>query len=488
MSSDIRIFTAESMDAALELVRRDLGSDAIILHTRQIEKRRLLPWPRVIQEVEITAGVGVKLKSSSARPMPEPEPVAAEPVRSSEPIAPPSRPHEDLAPPPVLLPGRTTIAARSRRHAEPIATPELPVSEPVAKKAEVLPAVAPIIAPLPTVAAPINRRVPSTVIATRLATAGDPTADIQQRLDLLQKMIADLGRKPRNEILGDVPPELFHVYTQLLDSEVDEESARELVAALKRTATAEQLADSRAMMSVLTALIEKKMPTTGPLRPERGLRSVVAFVGPTGVGKTTTLAKMAANYRLREGLRVGLVTVDTYRIAAVEQLRTYADIIDLPMKVVTSPKEMRRALDELAGLDLVFIDTAGRSPRDDLKLQELKSLLDEARADQVYLVLSLSAGSRAIEAAAEQFRCVSPTAAILTKLDEALGCGSLVSLPERIGLPVSYLTMGQDVPDDIEPAQSSRMAQLALGLDSVRSLPMSDDSVASIARHPTMRS
>jgi flagellar biosynthesis protein FlhF len=197
---------------------------------------------------------------------------------------------------------------------------------------------------------------------------------------------------------------------------------------------------------------------------------------------------MAANYRLREGLRVGLVTVDTYRIAAVEQLRTYADIIDLPMKVVTSPKEMRRALDELAGLDLVFIDTAGRSPRDDLKLQELKSLLDEACADQVYLVLSLSAGARAIEAAAEQFRCVSPTAAILTKLDEALGCGSLVSLPERIGLPVSYLTMGQDVPDDIEPAQSSRMAQLALGLDSVRSLPASEDSMANITRRPAMRS
>ncbi len=117
---------------------------------------------------------------------------------------------------------------------------------------------------------------------------------------------------------------------------------------------------------------------------------MVALVGPTGVGKTTTIAKLAANFRLRDGIRMGLVTVDTYRIAAVEQLRTYAEIIDLPMKVVTSPREMRRALEELQGLDLILIDTAGRSPRDELKIQELKSLLNEAQVDEVHLVLSLT--------------------------------------------------------------------------------------------------
>lgn len=101
---------------------------------------------------------------------------------------------------------------------------------------------------------------------------------------------------------------------------------------------------------------------------------------------------MAANFRLRDGIKIGLVTVDTFRVAAVEQLRTYAEIIDLPMKVVTSPLEMRRTLDELVGLDLILIDTGGRSPRDELKIQELKSLLAEAQADEVHLVLSLTAG------------------------------------------------------------------------------------------------
>jgi flagellar biosynthesis protein FlhF len=193
----------------------------------------------------------------------------------------------------------------------------------------------------------------------------------------------------------------------------------------------------------------------------------VALVGPTGVGKTTTIAKLAANFRLRDGIRMGLVTVDTYRIAAVEQLRTYAEIIDLPMKVVTSPREMRRALDELSGLDLVLIDTAGRSPRDELKIQELKSLLAEAQVDEVHLVLSLVASPKSLQATAEKFAPAGTTAMILTKLDEAVGMGSLLSVARRVPLPVSYLTTGQDVPDDIEHASARRVARLVLGEESL---------------------
>jgi len=162
---------------------------------------------------------------------------------------------------------------------------------------------------------------------------------------------------------------------------------------------------------------------------------------------------------------MGLVTVDTYRIAAVEQLRTYAEIIDLPMKVVTSPQEMRRALDELSGLDLVLIDTAGRSPRDDLKIQELKSLLNEASVDEVHLVMSLTASVRSLRMTADQFESVNPTSLILTKLDEAAGAGSLLSVSREVQLPFSYLTTGQDVPEDIEPANASRITRLVLGQD-----------------------
>jgi len=190
-------------------------------------------------------------------------------------------------------------------------------------------------------------------------------------------------------------------------------------------------------------------------------------VGPTGVGKTTTIAKLAANYRLREKRRVGLITVDTYRIAAVEQLRTYADIIDLPMEIVATPEEMHQAVARMANLDLILMDTAGRSPRDEVKIQELKSMLAEAKPDEVHLVLSSVASAGTLSKMAEQFATVGTTALLLTKLDEASSLGNLLPLLRSSRLPLSYLTHGQNVPDDIAPAESARLARVVLGIESI---------------------
>ena len=151
-------------------------------------------------------------------------------------------------------------------------------------------------------------------------------------------------------------------------------------------------------------LLENEIKVSGPIRTEADQVPLVALVGPTGVGKTTTIAKLAANYRLREKRRVGLITVDTYRVAAVEQLRTYADIIDLPMEVVATPREMREAVARMSHLDLVLMDTAGRSPRDEVKIQELKSMLSEAEPDEVHLVLSSTAGAKSLINTAEKVR------------------------------------------------------------------------------------
>ncbi|MBL9090259.1 MAG: 50S ribosome-binding GTPase, partial [Planctomycetaceae bacterium] len=214
---------------------------------------------------------------------------------------------------------------------------------------------------------------------------------------------------------------------------------------------------------------EADIAVAGPIGLETGRRRLVALVGPTGVGKTTTIAKLAANFRLREKKRVGLITVDTYRIAAVEQLRTYADIIDLPMHVVSTPREMRDAVNSFSSMDLVLLDTAGRSPHDDLKIQELKSFLTEADADEVHLVLSATAGASALEKTARQFAAVGTTHLVLTKLDEAAALGNLLPLFRNAKLPLSYLTDGQSVPDDIAPADGARLARLVLGLEPVAS-------------------
>ena len=156
---------------------------------------------------------------------------------------------------------------------------------------------------------------------------------------------------------------------------------------------------------------------------------LAALVGPTGVGKTTTIAKLAANFRLKEKRRVGLITVDTYRIAAVEQLRTYADIIDLPMQVVSTPREMREAVARMADLDLILMDTAGRSPKDEVSIQELKAFLGRGPAPTRCTWCSAAwPAASALEQTAERFAAVGTTALILTKLDEADGLGNVLPL------------------------------------------------------------
>jgi flagellar biosynthesis protein FlhF len=185
------------------------------------------------------------------------------------------------------------------------------------------------------------------------------------------------------------------------------------------------------------------------------------------VGKTTTIAKLAANFRLREKRRVGLITVDTYRVAAVEQLRTYAEIIDLPMEVVSTPREMRAAVERLSKQDMVLIDTAGRSPADEVKIQELRAMLHEARADEVHLVQSSVASAAHLRRIAERFSPAAPTAVLFTKLDEALTLGNVVELLTQCPLPVSYLTDGQNVPDDIQPADREQLLRRLLPADAL---------------------
>ena len=212
-------------------------------------------------------------------------------------------------------------------------------------------------------------------------------------------------------------------------------------------------------------MIEAEIAVAGPIQLTPGRSRLVALVGPTGVGKTTTIAKLAAQYRLREKRRVGLITVDTYRIAAVEQLRTYADIIDLPMQVVSTPREMREAVRRMSDLDLILLDTAGRSPKDNVRIQELRAFVSEADADEVHLVLSAMTCARSLQQTAERFSAVGATALILTKLDEASSLGNLLSLLRFSKLPLSYLTNGQNVPDDIETVNAQRLARLILGME-----------------------
>ncbi len=283
------------------------------------------------------------------------------------------------------------------------------------------------------------------------------------QLSRLHTMVETLSRQGRiDHLLPELPGELVPIYSQLVEADIPEVLARRLMRHVAENLEPDQFDQAESIRGALCEAVAQCIPVAPPIQSVVGSRRVVALVGPTGVGKTTTVAKLAANFKLAHGVRVGLLTVDTYRIAAVEQLKTYAEIIDLPLGVVNDPGDMTRALDDLGDVELVFIDTAGRSPRDEVKIRELAEFLLRARPDEVHLVLSAVAGQRSLRAAVERFAMVQVDRLIVTKLDEADSLGGVLAVLGLSNRPVSYLTTGQAVPDDIEPADRMRLARLIL--------------------------
>lgn len=190
---------------------------------------------------------------------------------------------------------------------------------------------------------------------------------------------------------------------------------------------------------------------------------IVYIAGPTGVGKTTTIAKLAAEQLFKQGRKVGLITSDTYRISAVEQLRTYASILNMPLEVVQSPGDLQRAMFRLEGCDLVLMDTAGRNYRNEMLVAELQSLLAKELKSETFLVLSLTSKSRDMKKIAEHFGRYPLDKVIFTKLDETGSYGPLFNVLNDFPLKLSYITNGQNVPDDLLMATREQITGMLLG-------------------------
>ena len=264
---------------------------------------------------------------------------------------------------------------------------------------------------------------------------------------------------------ADMPQHLFDIYLRLIGQDLSEELAEDIITAVRAEMSAVELEDASAVLMAVRRHVQQLVPvadTPVRLTSDDGRPLTIALIGPTGVGKTTTLAKLAATFKLRHGRRVGLITSDTYRIAAVDQLRTYANIIGLPLQVVLTPEDMAGACHQLRECDVILIDTAGRSQRDRDKLTELRRFLDVANPHEVHLVLSSTASEKVLMQEAEAFADVRADKVILTKLDEAVSFGMLVNVMRRVGKTLSFVTTGQEVPDHIEPGRAARLAELML--------------------------
>lgn len=200
---------------------------------------------------------------------------------------------------------------------------------------------------------------------------------------------------------------------------------------------------------------------------DKNLSGRVALIGPTGVGKTTTIAKLAGRLALIEKKKVGLITIDTYRIGAVEQLKTYAEIMNIPFKVVITLKDMEEAIESLEGCDVILIDTTGRSSKNTMQISELRAFIDKVKANSISLVISSIIKNNDIEIILKGYEDINYDNIIITKLDETNSYGFLYSIIKKSKIPISYITVGQNVPDDIRVPSKNEIIKLILGEDSI---------------------
>jgi flagellar biosynthesis protein FlhF len=260
-----------------------------------------------------------------------------------------------------------------------------------------------------------------------------------------------------------LPPDMDRIFQELVFQGVRSELASRLTFEASQDLKKSNGRIALTRSAVIKALIHRFPPGYPISANDFGRRQIVALVGPTGVGKTTTLAKLAAHFALKVHKRVSLLTIDAYRIAATEQLKTYGKIMGLPVDVVEKPKEMAQALSRRKDMDLVLIDTAGQSHRDRFRIEELRRFFDGMTLSK-HLVLSCPTREREQEEIFNRFSLLGVDRLIFTKLDETSLFGTIVNIALSTGIPISYFTVGQKVPEDIREAAPEIISRLIFSM------------------------
>lgn len=254
------------------------------------------------------------------------------------------------------------------------------------------------------------------------------------------------------------------LYNKMLDNEVDERYANQIMEEIDKLNKPNMPIDYT-LTNTYQRMILKFGLTEGVLPAQEGPK-VVFFIGPTGVGKTTTVAKIASHYVIEEKKKVALLTADTYRIAATEQLKTYANILEVPFRVVYSEEELKDVVKKFADYDYIFVDTTGHSHQNEEQIEKTRNLvhsLDEIVEKQVFLVLSATTKYKDLRQIADNYKQIAEFELIFTKLDETSSFGNILNLKMYTNAPVAYVTLGQNVPDDIEIFSPQKTVKQLLG-------------------------
>ncbi len=411
----VKVFESEDMPSALKKVKETLGSEALILSTRTIRK-----------------GMGVFRK-----PLYEVT-AAIDDVPSA---------------PPPGQPTRTAQTPPAREESDAISYQE------IWKKRKV-------VDPLEDEIRTLKRQL-----------SGQDMNSVRQELDELKNMVRQMAAAPAPAAESPAPSitprpaarpatpagrneirEMSILRETLAEYGIEAEAAEAIEQIAWETLSPQQLQNPERLREFFHQAVRELIRVSEPFHTNRQQQKRIALIGPTGVGKTTTIAKLAASYLLNGGASIALVTIDTYRIAAVEQLKVYGEIMNLPVEVVLTPEQLQEAFARHQDKELILIDTAGRSPRDVPSLEELDRFLGPEAGIENHLVLAAPTRDRELQETVLRFGKLPLHSLIFTKLDECDQRGSLLNVPLRGNLPVSYLTNGQRVPEDLLAAEPSSLA------------------------------
>lgn len=297
------------------------------------------------------------------------------------------------------------------------------------------------------------------------------TSAIEKKLNKLQNLLErQLNENHVEESVDEKSEENLKtmafiqlVYNQLIHNEVDEKYVNQLISEIEG-----KLSKDASLDYILSCIYQKiilKMGQPQTIELEENKLKFIFFIGPTGVGKTTTIAKIASILKLNQKAKVALLTSDTYRIAAVDQLRTYANILGIPMKVIYNEEEMKVALEDFKDFDAVLIDTAGRSHKSREQRDDIERLINSVSEDarETYLVLSATTKYKDLIRITENYSEITNYRLIFTKLDETISVGNIFNIRMLTNADLSYITWGQNVPDDIGKIDTQDTAKQLLG-------------------------
>lgn len=422
----VKRYIGNDLSEAMIRVKNELGRDAVILHTRKIKKKGLMGWfggklVEVVAAIDEPDNFTPVVKKNQEKDMQD----ALEAIRQ--------------------------ISQQSQQQAQQTAEVNEPVEDVNTQ-------------PKDHLSGEVDelKKMVFQIMEKLDEKSSEKTND--QEIATFSKTHDQVKIAPESNEIGHQEPITRSIAIEATDEIKamlrDKELAEHTIETIFKSLDMEEESDS---IESIGPVVREMLGEPYTIEKNTDRQSVYMFVGPTGVGKTTTLAKLAARLSLVENRSVGLITADTFRIAAVEQLKTYSEILGIPLTVIYEPEEIREALKKYKDKDFVLVDTAGRSHKSDELKNDLDNLLKHLKNPEIFLVISLTTGYKDIVSILNSYEFLKDYKLLFTKLDEASSLGNILNVRAHTGKPLSYFAIGQSVPDDIEIANVDRVVNFIVG-------------------------